>query len=306
MQAIQYSIVVPVFNSVKSLEPLYEGIQEVMKTLHSQFEVIFVDDRGKDDSWQELFRMKKLYPDSITIIRLSKNFGQNGATLCGINQACGQYVITIDDDLQVHPREILKLIQYSNDHDADVIYGQQVDQKPRKIRAIGGRILKRLFERLDQGGEIGSSFRLVAPSMVPLLKHHSQDHLFINQVISWYSQDIAFVSVESQRREEGVSNYTFWQLVKIAIKLIIYYSSIPLLLITYTSVFCAIACFIIAVFYIYRKITMGAELGFTATIVSIFSVAGIILLSISVLSAYVNRIYHARIKKPHYHIKKIK
>jgi undecaprenyl-phosphate 4-deoxy-4-formamido-L-arabinose transferase len=306
MQAIQYSIVVPVFNSVRTLEPLYHGIAEVMDTLNMKFEVIFVEDRGKEDSWQELIRLKKSFSQHITIIRLSKNFGQNGATLCGINQAKGQYIITMDDDLQVHPREIINLIDHMKDHDSEVVYGQMRDLSPMRIRVLGGRILKKVFERMDQGGDIGSSFRLIAPSMVPLLKQHSQDHLYINQVLSWYTHDIGLVGVASQQRNEGVSNYSIWQLVKIGFRLIFYYSSIPLLMISYASIFCAITCFLIALYYVYKKLTIGAEIGFTATIVAIFSVAGIILLSISVLSAYVNRIYHARIKKPHYHIKVIK
>ena len=306
MDHIKYSVVIPVFNAVATLEGLYRGIVELMQNLNATFEVIFVEDRGRVESWEELCILKQRFPENIIIIRLSKNFGQNSATLCGVNHSQGQYVLTLDDDLQIHPREFSKLIEYAKNHDSDVVYGQRDNQKPTKLRERGGRVLKHIFQRLDQGGDIGSSFRLIAPSILPLLKHHSQDHLYINQVISWYTLDIAYVKVEGQKREEGVSNYSFLDLIKIGFRLIFYYSSIPLKLISIAAVFCAFICFFIALYYVYKKLTVGAELGFTATIVSIFTVAGIILMSISVLGAYVNRIYNSRIKKPPYHIKTIK
>ncbi len=302
---IQYSIVIPVYNSVKALEPLYLGVDECMKGLEQSFEVIFVDDRGEVESWEELVRLKGEYPQNVTIVRLSKNFGQNGATLCGIGQATGERIITMDDDLQIHPEEIKKLILLADENNFDVVYGQMENQKSMRLRKMGGNVLKRIFRNLDQGGDVGSSFRLIGTPIIPLLKQHSQDHLYINQVISWYTDDVGMVDVVGSDRMEGKTNYSFFQLVKIAFNLIFYYSSIPLRLLIYVAVFCAVACFTTAGVYIYIKMTVGAPMGFTAIIAAIFIVAGIILVSIGVLGTYVNRIYNARIKKPHYHIKSI-
>ena len=109
---MEYTIVVPVYRSVASLKPLYKGIADVMSDLNKSFEVIFVEDSGDEDSWRELLQIKELHPKEVTIIRLSKNFGQNGATLCGIDEAKGKKVITIDDDLQTPPIEIKKLSEY--------------------------------------------------------------------------------------------------------------------------------------------------------------------------------------------------
>jgi glycosyltransferase involved in cell wall biosynthesis len=292
--------------SVKTLEPLFLGIAEVMKGLNVTFEVLFIDDRGREESWIELKRLKGLFPERIKIIKLSKNFGQNGATLCGIGQASGEWIITLDDDLQTQPDQILELIACADEGNFDVVYGQPRNQKSNSLKKIGGRLLKSLFLNMDQGTDIGSSFRLIGPSIIPLLKQHSQDHLYINQVISWYTADIGIKEVAGGERGEGKTNYSLLKLIKIGLKLIFYYSSIPLRMLVYFAFICAILCFSMAGLYIYKKLTEGAMVGFTATIAAIFIVAGIILVSISVLGIYVNRIYNSRIKKPHYHIKLIK
>ena len=108
MSTIQYTVVVPVYRSVETLAPLFQGISSVMNELKCSFEVIFVEDSGEDNSWFELLRLKELHGDQISCIRLSRNFGQNSATLCGIDEAKGEKVITIDDDLETNPSEIKK------------------------------------------------------------------------------------------------------------------------------------------------------------------------------------------------------
>src|SRR5690554_7638674 len=104
---IQYSIVIPVFNSVESLPVLVEEIQKVFP--NNDFEIIFVND-GSDNpaTWKTLYSLKEEF-SFITVIDLMKNFGQQSATLCGINESIGTYVVTMDDDMQHHP-EYIKLL----------------------------------------------------------------------------------------------------------------------------------------------------------------------------------------------------
>ncbi|TSA25410.1 MAG: glycosyltransferase, partial [Bacteroidetes bacterium] len=96
----KYSIVIPVFNSEESLEELYSGIQALFAERQERFEVVFVDDRSRDNSWEVLKKLKAAHTDTITAIRLARNFGQHNATLCGLGFARGELIVTIDDDLQ--------------------------------------------------------------------------------------------------------------------------------------------------------------------------------------------------------------
>lgn len=300
MNSIMYSIIVPVYKSVETLRPLYEGIQEVMQEIEATFEVIFVEDFGKKESWQELLQLKKHYPENVIIIKLSRNFGQNGTTICGIDESRGKKVITIDDDLQIHPREILKLIVNQKETDADVVYGNYAE-KASFIRRLGSTFIKWIFNRDQGGSSIGSSFRLIDEHIVERLKFHSQDHLFINQIINWYTLNYQFVDVERQARSEGTSGYSFWKLVSLSFKLFFYYTNIPLKLTIYSCVLAFIGCISLIG---YHAINYNPE----AIIFDVFSMIlilgmALIIGSIGVLAIYINRIYTSRIKRPNYAIK---
>jgi polyisoprenyl-phosphate glycosyltransferase len=300
MKEINYSFVIPVFNSVTSLEPLYDGIAELMNKWQSSFEVIFVEDNGSSESWKRLLEIKKKHSDTIILFKLTKNFGQNGATLCGIDQAQGSFILTIDDDLQVHPSELEKLIAVQKDTNADVIYGVYKESTQSFLRNMGSRFIKKAFTRSEGGSNIGSSIRLINSNIAGHLRNHSQDHLFINQVISWYTFDAKFVEVDRNLRYEGKSNYSLFQLFLISFRLFFLYTSIPLKIMIVVCIISSLGSLILSGYYIYKHFVFGAGLGFLALIVIAIS---LILASISVMGIYLNRIYSSRVKKPHYAIK---
>ena len=107
----KYSVVIPVFNSQKSLEELYFRIRSTFKKYELEFEVIFVDDGSEDESWEILKKLKSTFLNEIKAIRLAKNVGQHCAVFCGIGNSTGDFIITMDDDLQNPPEEIIKLIE---------------------------------------------------------------------------------------------------------------------------------------------------------------------------------------------------
>lgn len=300
MKSINYSFIIPVFNSVESLPILYNGINELMTELNTTFEVLFIDDCGISESWLKLLELKKQFPDNINLIKLTKNFGQNGATLCGIGEAKGEFVVTIDDDLQVHPREIKKLIDYYNIHQSDVIYGVYKANKDAVIRNFGSKLIKKVFTRSEGGSNIGSSIRLIKSNIADYLRNHSQDHLFINQVISWYTFDTKFVEILRDERFEGKSGYSLYKLFSIAFRLIFLYTTIPLKIMIVLCIIGSLGSLMLASYYIYQHFAFGYGLGFLALIVMAIS---LVLASISIMGIYLNRIYSSRVKKPHYAIK---
>lgn len=295
-----YSIIVPVYKSVNTLEPLYIGVSEVMDELKLNFEVLFIDDNGSNESWIKLLELKNKFPLKVTIIKLNKNFGQNGATLCGISEAKGQVVLTIDDDLQVHPSELKKLIQYQIEKECDVIYGVYKATDQSFIRNAGSNLIKTIFSKSENGSNIGSSVRIINGNIAQHLKNHSQDHLFINQVINWYTFDIHFIEVKRNDRYEGKSGYSLIQLLLIAFRLLFLYTSIPLRIMIVLCIIGSLGSLSLASYYIYQHFVFGKGLGFLSLIVVAIS---LILASISIMGIYLNRIYESRVKKPHYAIK---
>ena len=295
-----YSFVIPVYKSVASLEPLFEGIKQLMTEYGAGFEVIFVEDNGSKESWNKLLEIKAKHAGEVSLIMLSRNFGQNGATLCGITEARGKFVVTIDDDLQVHPAEIKKLIECEQKTNADVIYGVYSEKSGTWLRNTGSRLIKLLFRKTEGGSNIGSSIRLLSRNITEHLRNHSQDHLFINQVISWYTFNTSFVEVERNPRSEGDSGYSLTQLFLIAFRLFFIYTTAPLKIMIALCIMGSVAAVTLAGYYIYRHFVFGQGLGFLIIIVIAVS---LILAGISIMGIYINRLYSARVKKPHFAIK---
>lgn len=303
---ISLSVVVPVYNSAATLHELYQAIMDAIDQQVYELEIIFVDDHGVPEVWQKLKEIKQEHPTRVKIIRLAKNFGQNNATLCGIDHALGDWVITIDDDLEFDPKYINHLLQKAHETEADVVYGVFKKQPGFSIRTLGRKVLFFVLDRFENGANVDSSFRLIKKHVVEKINYHNQDHLFINQIISWYTSDVEYVVIEKTERVGVKSGYSMSKLIGIGLRLLFYYTSFPLRLIIYFSFLSALVSLGFAVYYFIQKVTVGTLQGYSSMIVSIFVGTGIIMFSIGVLSIFVNRIYNTRVKKPNYSIKKMK
>lgn len=145
-----YSIVVPVFNSAATLPELYQRIVFVMESLNEDFELIFIEDCGSDNSWQVLKNIA-LQDTRVTAMQLLKNVGQGSATLAGLAQAKGSFIITLDDDLQHPPEELSILIGAlrSNDN-LDVVIGVPKVKHHHFVRRLGSSFINKLNNFLSK------------------------------------------------------------------------------------------------------------------------------------------------------------
>ncbi|MBK6964240.1 MAG: glycosyltransferase family 2 protein [Bacteroidales bacterium] len=300
-----YSIIVPVFNSSQSLDELFSRIDQTMTSIRKTYRVIFVDDASLDNSWAKLEALQKENPDRISAIRLAKNFGQHNATLCGIAQADGEFIITIDDDLQHPPEEILKLIATMNETDADLVYGISGDRQHSTARNMGSAVLKSGSKHIFRTKGNGSSFRLMKSALGKSLMNHQINFIYLDELFNWYTSHIFFVEVEHKKRPYQQSTYTPRSLFSLLTNLVIYYTAIPLKLMVYGGFISALLSFVFGMFFIYRKIVMDVPLGFTALIVAILFSTSIILLSLGVIGEYLSRIYMVQNRKPPFAIKEI-
>ena len=301
-----YSIVVPVYNSCESLEELYRQISLTMAKLEKTFEVIFVDDDSADTSWNVLELLQKANPTTVIAVRLARNFGQHNATVCGIAQASGTFIITIDDDLQNPPEEIAKLIGTMQNSDAELVYGIYGKKHHSMARNLGSGALKGWSRRFFKTKGNGSSFRLMKSSLGKSLLNHQINFIYIDELFNWYTSHISFVLVDHRKRPYQQSTYTSRSLFSMLSNLIIYYTAMPLKIMVYGGFISALLSFITGILFIYRKLVHGIPiLGFTALIVTILFSTSIILLSLGVIGEYLSRIYMVQNRKPPYSIKTV-
>lgn len=296
------SVVIPVYNSFQTLEMMYNQIDALCRKHQWNYEIIFVDDYSNKETLNVLQNLNFSHPDNIRVIRFAKNFGQNSATLCGIAYAKGDYIVTIDDDLDYPVEQIYFLYQKILESKSDLVYG--VIPSRNIIKKLGKSIVGFFLSKIDgQFSSIGSSFRLMTKDLADKIAIHSRDHVFVNQVAAWYTHDVSSITI--QRNVAGVtrSGYSLFRLCKIGIRLIVFYSSVPLKITMFLSFLISLISFFIGAYYLYIKLRVGAPLGYTSTIVSILFGTGVTLFGVGVMAAYINRIYDMRIKKPTYSIK---
>lgn len=300
-----YSVVIPVYNSSLTLNILTIELNNI---LHGYtFELIFVDDNSIDDSWIVLNEIKKKYFDSkITLIKLSRNFGQDNATLCGLKYSKGVYVITIDDDLQHPSNEIKKLIKEINENDTDVVYGVFKNKKHSVLRNIGSKLFEILARKFGNQSGKGSAFRIIKNNIVEKIILHNQYFIRIEELIMWYTANIRYIEVDHNERSKGKSGYTKFKILKLTFNLMFNYSTIPLQLMVYIGFFVSFMSFIFAIFYVFKKIYYNDPvLGWTTIVVSILFSSGIIVFSLGVISQYLLRILTLQNNKPCYSVSQI-
>lgn len=302
----KYSVVVPVYNSEDTLEELFSRTKAVFDRLGAAFEFIFVEDCGADDSWAILKKLKEDHPDMVTAIKLHRNYGQHNATICGFSFIRGEVVITIDDDLQHPPEEILKLIEEYDESDVDIVYGIFNKKQHSKLRNMGSRSIKKTSKLLLKGTGKGSSFRLIKKEIVDKLLDHNIHFVFIDQLLLWHTNDFAFIEVEHHKRRVKKSGYTAKKLFTLTTDLIYFYTNIPLKLMVYGGMVMSLIFFLLGLRFILQKWLFNVTVpGYTSTIVTILFSTGIIVFSLGIIGGYLSRIYMVQSKKPPFTIKKV-
>ncbi len=297
---LSYSIVIPVYNSEHSLHKVFEEITRVMQTMNKNYEVIFVDDGSSDGSWNVLQEIKQQHEHLVTIVKLAKNFGQHNALLCGFSFAKGEVTITLDDDLQHPPQEIVKLIRKYEETHADVVYGIYKKKRHHWFRNLGSKLLKTKSKIAD-----GSSFRLISKRIVTQLSTHRQYFVFIDELLRWYTEDIVYTKVEHNPRMYDKSGYSFQKLLRLFFRITFFYTAFPLRAVSIFGLIASLISVVFAIRFILNKLLYDVPLGYTSIIVTILFATGLILFTLGLLGEYLYRIYKLDNNKPPYAIKKI-
>lgn len=206
-----YSIVVPVYNESGSIAELHARLQAVCKTLDSDYELLFVDDGSTDETANIL---QTLSPAKIITFR--KNFGQTAALDAGIKQAKGEYIITLDSDLQNPPEEIPKLIKAMREQNVDVVSGwrrKRKDTQSKHIVSRGANMLRKMFIN-DGIHDSGCTLKIYRKECFANIDLYGETHRFIPGILRWQGFSIGEIEVEHHERTSGTSKYTYKRILK--------------------------------------------------------------------------------------------
>lgn len=297
---IEVSIVVPVYNGVDALAELRERLARTMQTAGRRHELILVDDRGQSGAWPAIRDLARNFPEVVGV-RLTRNFGQHAATLCGIGVAQGQWIATMDDDLE-HPPEELPALLAAAGHDYPLVYGvfeQRTHSVFRNFTSeLMRRLLKKAFPQLNQNY---SSFRVIHASLAKRLDGLVRNRPYIDGYLSWMTSSVKTVPVRHGVRRHGESAYTLPRLLSHAANNFVTFSHLPLRAATYSGAALSFGSFLYLVWIVYGKISGQIPNPGYASLMSVMLFAcGVQLLILGVLGEYVGRLMSAAYRQPAY------
>jgi glycosyltransferase involved in cell wall biosynthesis len=209
------SVVIPVFNSEGTLRRLHQRLTATMRSLGTDYELVFVHDGGSDRSWPVLTELAA-EDFRVVAIDLERNFGQHRATLCGLRHARGDAVVTIDDDLQFLPEDIPALLR-SLLPDVDVVYGVYARNHGMSVRGLGSRLALGLYALRFRVAVPPSSFRAIRRRVLDRLVQCDEASFVIDSVLAGLTRRISGAAVRHQPRQYGSSGYRFAALVRLTL-----------------------------------------------------------------------------------------
>jgi glycosyltransferase involved in cell wall biosynthesis len=301
-ETLQYSIVIPVYNSEATLEELHNRICSVFKSITDEFEVIFVDDGSYDKSWQKLKELCK-QDAKVKVIQLMRNFGQHNALMCGFHFVEGEYVITMDDDLQSPPEEIPKLINKIKEG-YDLAYGEYESKKHNLFRNFGSSLVQYVYKRIFNVKGGFTAFRIVEKKLIRSILTYKKNYVFIDGLLAWNSKNIGHVSVQHNEREYGKSSYGLKKLLTLSLNLVTNFSIVPLQIASLLGLFFALFGFGTACYFFLKKLFFGIPVeGYTSLIIAVTIFAGIQLMTLGLIGEYLGRVHLNINNKPQYEIR---
>jgi len=292
------SVVVPVYRGSATIGALVEAVGAL--AVEGGIEIVLVNDGSPDDSLDACRRAASQARVPVTVIDHARNFGEHNAVMTGLRHARGDYVITMDDDLQNPPEEVGRLYHYAKKSGLDVVYTKYRDKEHAAWRNLGSRFTNRMADFLvdKPRGLYLSSFRCMSAFVVEQVSRYEGPFPYIDGLIMQVTQSIGTLEVKHLPRADGRSNYTLRRLIRVWLNMAINFSVMPLRLATFLG-FAFSALGLLGVIFVVVEALLGeTPQGWASAIVAVLLLSGTQLLILGIAGEYVGRLYLMAAKKP--------
>lgn len=286
------SIVSPVYQAEESIPLLVNQLVAAMSSLSVDFEIILVDDRSRDSSWQKMLELAKVHP-VLKCIRLSRNFGQHPAIMAGLSRASGHWIVVMDCDLQDQPKEIAKL--YSKALEG---YDAVVALRTNRQDSFSKKTLSRLFSlifnfladtNLDyRAANFGIYNQKVIAEVLRMGDAVKSFPLFV-QFVGFKTTT---VEVEHASRPKGESSYSLVKAVNLAVNSIFAFSNKLLWLVVKLGIVLSAISFVLAGYFLTGALLHRIEVpGYASLIVALFFLSGVTICAVGIVGIYISYIF---------------
>jgi len=313
---VKYSLVVPLYNELENIQPLYSKVTAVMERIGEPYEIIFVDDGSTDETFKMLAEIYDKDAHVITL-RLRRNFGQTAALKAGFDFATGEIIISLDGDLQHDPEEIPFFIA-KIEVGYDIVSGWRQERTDAWLtRRLPSHIANWLMSKLSRVElhDFGTTFKAYRREIIQDIQLYGELHRFIPALASWSGATVAEIPIKNSPRQNGKSNYGLSRTVRVLLDLIstkflLDYSTKPLQFFGPLGLIGTSLGTVLGVVLVFKKVILGEEVmlqhGPLLFLATLLILTGIQFLSIGLIGEMVARTYYESQKKPIYAVREIK
>lgn len=287
------SIVIPVYNAERTIESLCKTLIDLYSQRY-RLEIILVNDNSSDSTDIVCKRLHETYSQTITYIRLARNFSEHNAVMAGLNSASGDFCVIMDDDFQNPPAEVEKLISEA-EKGYDVVYARYSEKNDHILRNMGSFLNDKMANLIlhKQADLYLSSFKILNRFLVDEVIKYSGPDPYIDAIILRSTSNIGNIETRHDKRHHGHSGYTLRKLISLWGNMVLGYSLVPLRILGFIGMAMTIIGIYVAGGALLAELLPGrvdpTEIETLTAVTTFFR--GLQLLAISVLGEYVGRIY---------------
>jgi glycosyltransferase involved in cell wall biosynthesis len=293
------SVVIPVYRGAATIGDLVQALSALEP--QGGLEIILVNDGSPDDSAEVCTALVASTRIPITYVEHARNYGEHNAVMTGLRHTAGRFVITMDDDLQNPPGEVVRLYDHARLGNWDVVYSRYDSKQHAGWRNLGSRFANAVADRLldKPRGLYLSSFRCMSAFVVQAVTRYGGPYPYVDGLIMQVTQRIDSMTVQHLPRAAGRSSYTLRRLVRLWLNLVTSFSLAPLRLTIFAGVAMATAGAIGAVATIAEAlISRDIPSGWASTMTVILLVAGVQSMMLGIIGEYVGRTFLSANGKP--------
>ncbi len=292
------SIVVPVYRGATTVGALVEALSALRPA--GGIEIVLVNDGSPDNSGEVCRKLQRTATVPLTYIEHARNFGEHNAVMTGLRHARGAYVITMDDDLQNPPEEVIRLYDHARLGGWDVVYTRYAKKEHEGWRNLGSRFANGVADLLldKPKGLYLSSFRCMSALAVREVAKYSGPYPYVDGLLMQVTQRLDSIEVKHLPRAEGRSNYTLKRLVLLWLNLATNFSVLPLRLAILAGAAMGVLGLVAAAVVIFEGLSGETPSGWASMMTVVLLVSGVQFLILGVLGEYVGRAFLSANGKP--------